>query len=78
MVLPAQDLTRSGRMASGHHSDRHPRGRPVLAAFKDKLFTALFPACPVSASDASQKKDRSQRKSRMDQRTRERPSGRHS
>ena len=28
--------------------------------------------CPVSASDASHKKDRSQRKSRMDQRTRER------
>ena len=28
--------------------------------------------CPVSASDVSHKKDRSQRKSRMDQRTRER------
>src|SRR5256886_12118237 len=28
--------------------------------------------CPVSASEASHKKDRSQRKSRMDQRTRER------
>jgi hypothetical protein len=28
--------------------------------------------CPVSASDASHKKDRSQRKSRTDQRTRER------
>ena len=28
--------------------------------------------CPVTATDASHKKDRSQRKSRMDQRTRER------
>ena len=28
--------------------------------------------CPVSASDVSHKKDRSRRKSRMDQRTRER------
>jgi hypothetical protein len=72
---------------SGQHSEVLPRrdGRSVLTAVRafyldlaewaddDPARWAPWAVrCPVTASDVSHKKDRSQRKSRMDQRTRER------
>ena len=69
------------------HADRQPRldGRSVLTAVRafyldlaewaddDPARWAPWAVrCPVTASDVSHKKDRSHRKSRMDQRTRER------
>ena len=71
----------------GHHSQVSARldGRSVMTAVRafyldiaewaddDPARWAPWAVrCPVSASDVSHKKDRSQRKSRMDQRTRER------